>query len=58
MNPLARIVRRWPKPFGLAWIDETTLVQTAPNTYDMRDVRYLASTEAQRINWPDEEKKA
>ena len=53
-NPLAWIVRRYPRPFRLEWVNDVTYVQTAPNTYDERDVRYLASSEVQCIDWPEE----
>ena len=54
MNPLAWLVRRYPRPFRLEWVNDVTYIETAPHTYDERDVRYLSSSEVQCVNWPKE----
>lgn len=43
MNPLAALARRFPKAFGLEWVDDEGLFATDdPQTFDLRPIRILS----------------
>jgi hypothetical protein len=42
MNPLALLTRRFPRLFGLEWIEDDLFVKTDKATYDMRPVLHLS----------------
>lgn len=42
MNPLVALTRRFPRLFGLAWIEDDLFVKTGDRTYDMRPVLHLS----------------